>query len=96
MPTSPHSNPLQFQIYFGEIVTFYKGPMWASAPTDTFFDTLSGTPGGVPQLFFQIFSRIRAMRISISAIHCRFSSLSRNSRTPAAVTARMVPTLHTG
>ena len=27
---------------FGKIVTFYNGPMWASAPTDTFFDNLSG------------------------------------------------------
>ena len=41
MPTSPRSKTVLFQIDFGEIVTFYKGPMWASAPTDTFFDNLS-------------------------------------------------------
>ena len=41
MPTSPRSKTVLFQIDFGEIVTCYKGPMWASAPTDPFFDTLN-------------------------------------------------------
>ena len=31
-----------------------------------------------------------------NAIHCRFSSRSRNSTTPATVTVRMVATLYTG
>ena len=50
MPTSPRSKTALFQIDFGEIVTFYKGPMWASAPTDPFFDTLSPLKEGAEVL----------------------------------------------
>ncbi len=40
MPTSPPGKNPNFSGYVYKITAFAKGPMWASAPTRGFFDTL--------------------------------------------------------
>ena len=40
MPTSPRRKCTESTTHFGKFVTFYIGPMWASAPTTTFYDSL--------------------------------------------------------
>ena len=45
MSTSPRGKAPCFLITYGEFETFPKGPMWASAPTASFFDNRNDPPG---------------------------------------------------